>query len=132
MTVAEAVYLHREIFVERQYACWQAGSGPTTVVDVGANIGMFSMFALDEWSPSRLLAIEAVPDVTEMLRANLAGHPNVTVIGTAAGAADGQANFGYYPQCTIMSGRHYDVDHDRATVIRSAQLRATHLSDVAK
>jgi len=131
-TTAEAVYLYREIFVERQYACWDEGTGPATVVDVGANIGMFSMFALAEWSPRKLLAIEAIPDVTELLRANLAGYPNATVIGTAVGAAHGRADFGYYPRCTIMSGRHYDVDHDRATVIQSAQLRSVHLSDVAK
>lgn len=125
---AEAVHLYREIFVEGQYvaAGWQPPRTPV-IVDVGANIGMFSLFALSTWAPARVVAIEAIPDVAAALTHNLAGFDNVTVLNLAAGTEKGTAEFGYYPRCTIMSGRHYDTDHDRAAVLSSAAQRAADL-----
>ncbi|GIW83169.1 MAG: hypothetical protein KatS3mg105_4976 [Gemmatales bacterium] len=51
----------------------------TTVVDVGANIGAFTLAARRMFPQARVLAIEADPDNVELLRRNCAGDRQVTI-----------------------------------------------------
>jgi FkbM family methyltransferase len=48
---------------------------PATILDVGANTGFYSLLAVTAHRSARAIAYEAVPDIVELLRANLAANP---------------------------------------------------------
>jgi len=117
----ETNYLYREIVQDALYFSPRISMRQGTVVDVGANIGLFSMFASETWSPRRIIAIEAIPDVRDVLRRNVRELPGVVVPDVAAGSSDRQHNFTYYPEYSMMSGRHADPAEDFALVHQYAE-----------
>jgi FkbM family methyltransferase len=125
----ETRFLYEEIFGKREYAPPELRlAGDPVVVDVGANIGMFSLFALAEWHPSRLLAIEPIPELQSALRLNLQGFPDAQVVPVAVGRRREIATFTYYPGFSIMSGRYCDRARDMETVKSYARWEARSLS----
>lgn len=111
MSRSETDYLYREIVTDRLYESPIIGTCSGLVVDVGANIGLFSLQAVARWSPEWLVSIEAIPDVRDVLRRNLARNlppgaaTKVVVADVAAGAIDGISEFTFYPAYSMMSGR---------------------------
>ena len=77
-----------------------AGSSPTAV-DVGANIGFFSL-ALASLGFDRVFALEPVPDTCQRLLANLSLNPllgsRIEVIQAAAGDGSGTAEIMVFPE----------------------------------
>jgi FkbM family methyltransferase len=84
----------RDVYLERIYdARFQLDPGGT-ILDLGANIGMFTVLAAKKLVPEgRVFAVEPNPDVAAVLRRNLAenGISNVELIQAAAFTADGEA-----------------------------------------
>lgn len=110
----ETRFLYNEIFVQNTYA--QHGliiREGDVILDVGANIGMFALYALLGSNPARLYCFEPAPNCLAALRANLADWADkVVVIDAALGAAAGQARFTYYPGYSLMSGLFADRERD--------------------
>lgn len=79
-----------------------------TVIDVGANIGLFSLLASD-WGavPLRIVAIEPVPQVHAALQANLE-HTKMqgAALCCALGAAPGRMALHHYPRASMLSTFH--------------------------
>jgi amino acid adenylation domain-containing protein/FkbM family methyltransferase len=101
---SEARHLWREVFDERAYAppqiSYEKGS---TVIDVGANIGIFSRFALSETGGCRIVAIEPAEELFECLSRNLGAAPEVVALRLGCGARDEDATLSYFPQVPAMS-----------------------------
>jgi FkbM family methyltransferase len=114
----ETDYLYKEIFEDRTYIAPGAAPLPPApvVFDVGANIGMFSLFALTEWPGARVFAFEPVPDVFALLKRNVGAEPGATVHRLALGSAPEDREISYYPHYTMMSGFDADPVADRETV----------------
>jgi len=89
-----------------------------TVFDVGANIGLFALYAHGRAKNVRVFAFEPIPDVFDILRKNLDLH-QVRAELFQCGLSDGQesAVFTYYPLETCMSGCHADIEYDRKTLL---------------
>jgi FkbM family methyltransferase len=103
----ETEYLYREIFVKRAYLRYGLSIGGDAVVfDVGANIGMFSLFALSECPTASLYAFEPIPSIFEKLERNLA-HVSARAHLFRCGLSDIErfATFTYYPGYSIMSAQ---------------------------
>ena len=95
LDAAEARFLYEEIFVARSYA--QRFAKPlksnATIVDIGANIGVFALWALrgglsdeaSERSVGALLAIEPIARTHAVLRRNLAPWPCADALRVAVG-----------------------------------------------
>jgi FkbM family methyltransferase len=65
-----------------------------TFWDVGANIGLFSLYASKIVGPGgRVLSFEPSPDVLTLLRSNVEGNGNITVMPCGIGNTDGVASF---------------------------------------
>ncbi|MEY2513941.1 MAG: hypothetical protein QOJ89_1299 [bacterium] len=80
--------LYREIWIDERYrpAGWRAVARPT-VVDVGANVGVFSLWAARRLGAQQIVALEPSPAMAQELRANIARNDvrGVSVLQTAVG-----------------------------------------------
>lgn len=111
---AEAALLYREIFVEGSYE--RPGFPafiPRVVFDIGANIGLASMWFWQRWPGVAVVAAEPGPDSFQALRANLERHvPGGVAYNVAVSRKAGTARFGYYPGAPAESGLYADVGAD--------------------
>src|SRR5262249_35460889 len=80
------------------------------VFDVGANIGMFTVFASQFAKDVRVFAFEPIPAMVDLLQINASLYgTDVKVFGCGLGREAATASFTYYPRFTMMSGRYADV-----------------------
>ncbi|MEV0005094.1 amino acid adenylation domain-containing protein [Micromonospora sp. NPDC050980] len=110
----ETRYLYDEIFTQRVYLRDGIVLRPgATVLDVGANIGMFSLFVHQVCPDATIHAFEPVPAVVEALRRNVAefGVP-ATVHAHGLSREPGEVSFTYYPGYSMMSGHAAYADPD--------------------
>eukprot|EP00887_Chlorella_sp_A99_P007448 scaffold2.g7448.t1 len=102
--VASALVQQREVFQSRCYARHGLSLPPgAMVVDAGANVGLFTLFALLEWQPAaaRVLAFEPVPLLAAALERNVQRHglaDRVMVVCCGLHAEEGSLPFTFYPR----------------------------------
>jgi FkbM family methyltransferase len=120
----ETRFVHGEVFGARCYL--QHGielRDGDCVFDVGANIGMASIFFCKERRAIRLFAFEPSPAAYECLKANLELHrrrhgelhgADVRTFECGLSSEPGTAEFTFYPANSVMSGFHADLEKDRA------------------
>ncbi len=114
---AETAFLFAEIFQRQAYFRHGIGiADGATVLDVGANIGMFALAAHRAASGVRIHAFEPNPATVACLRRNLARYGvNGEVHAYALGQCASTARFTEYEGSSILSGLHADAS-DRAVV----------------
>ncbi len=112
----ESELLYEEIFVRRAYDRHGITFGDNDVVfDVGANIGLFTLFVLGRAPGALVHAFEPSRVVHELLRANLARHGfTARLHRVALSRHEGNASFTFYPGMSTMSGLLADPDVDLA------------------
>jgi len=105
----ETEFLYKEVWEQREYAhnkftCYDT---PDAVIfDVGANIGMFSMFAAKECEPHTctIHAFEPIPKISKLCKQNLATHvPTATVHRLGLSNKKGEATFNFHPNFSLHS-----------------------------
>jgi syringomycin synthetase protein SyrE len=112
---SEVEFTYDEIFEERSYLRHGVVLPDQAVIfDVGANIGMFSLFAGMSCRNARIFAFEPVPQTYEMLCLNASLYDlNITPLNAALAEQAGTATFTYYPRVSIFSGRFADRTGER-------------------
>jgi FkbM family methyltransferase len=111
----ETDFLYREIFVDRIYLRHGIELPPgATVVDVGANIGLFSLFVKLECPTARLYVFEPARELFRLAQLNLSRFADDVRL-FPLGLSDSEQNkeFTYYPGYSIMSGFHAAPERDR-------------------
>ena len=107
MNIAEVRFLHDEIFVDEVYL--RGGivlRSDAVVFDVGANIGMFSLFIGARCPSAQVYAFEPVPDMFAKLQQNIEARGlNVRPFNCGLSDHDHEVTFYYYPDESIMSCR---------------------------
>jgi amino acid adenylation domain-containing protein/FkbM family methyltransferase len=104
---SETDYLYEEIFEDEIYLRYGLELPPQACVfDVGANIGMFSMYVAEQSPGARIYAFEPIAEVCESLQRNaeLCRGATVKVCRYGLGARSGREEFSYYPQFSARSG----------------------------
>ncbi|MFE2977979.1 amino acid adenylation domain-containing protein [Streptomyces sp. NPDC059258] len=102
---SETEFLYDEIFTHLEYL----RNGITiedddTIIDVGANIGMFTLFAGTRAQGARIYAFEPIPPVFDSLRRNVALHGlNAKVFGCGLAAEEREETFTFYRHNTVIS-----------------------------
>jgi len=81
----------QQINDERMYDPIFAGRKDMTVVDLGANCGLFSVYAQD--SCSQLISVEPTPETFEVLSEIVKDLPNVTTVQAAIGPTSDPVTF---------------------------------------
>ncbi|MFM9964602.1 MAG: FkbM family methyltransferase [Planctomycetaceae bacterium] len=76
-----------------------------TILDVGANIGLFLHFVTKKCHNAKLYAFEPIPRIFDVLRANFENSKEhqVRLIRCGVSRAPGEAVFTYLPNCTARS-----------------------------
>jgi FkbM family methyltransferase len=108
MNIAELRFLHDEIFVGEVYLRGGIVLREDAVVfDVGANIGMFSLFVGARCPSAQVYAFEPIPEVFAKLQQNIADRGlAVRPFNYGLSDHDQEISFYYYPDISIMSCRH--------------------------
>ena len=121
----ETAYLYEEIFAKHTYvrhgirlfdgAC---------VFDIGANIGMFSMYVAQHCRNPRVYAFEPLAPIHDRLQANLGRHlADAQLFRIGLSAQDGSVEFTYYPGYSMMSGQTDYADPQAEVQVIKAFLR---------
>jgi FkbM family methyltransferase len=112
---AETDHFYHDIFETRVYA--RNGivlEGEPVVFDIGANIGLFSLFVRQHTKAARIFAFEPAPPTFDLLRQNLkaAGGENY-VFNVGLADRPGRMSLTFYPLSTGMSSFHADEAEER-------------------
>jgi amino acid adenylation domain-containing protein/FkbM family methyltransferase len=84
------------------------------VFDVGANIGLFTMFVQQGWKDVAVYAFEPIPAIFETLSINVSlygGNTKLFQYGIADESKE--VAFTYYPHSSTQSGRYANAQEDR-------------------
>jgi FkbM family methyltransferase len=100
---AETRFIYKEVFEQRCYE--QHGvtvANGDVVIDVGSNVGLFSLSLIERYQDLRLFCFEPVPGTRACLERNLADSPHrarhdIRVFDVALGAHDAQTTISFYP-----------------------------------
>lgn len=117
-TVAEAEFFYEDIFVKGVYSDHGLTLPEDAVVfDVGANIGMFSLYTHYHAVRPRVFSFEPCPPLFAILRQNVATHrTGAALINAGISDAPGSATFTFYPNSSGMSSFHGDAEDERAVL----------------
>ncbi len=107
-TEQEVRYIYQEIFTSLDYQ--QAGiklNNDATVLDIGANIGLFSLYLIRQFTKLRLIAIEPVTEIYTALEQNIANsqqqEQDITVLNKGVADRIGQSIIHFYPNIPANS-----------------------------
>jgi FkbM family methyltransferase len=121
---AELKQFYDDIFDKRVYTrhgiSLRAGD---CVFDVGANIGLFTVFAALEAPGARIFSFEPAPPLFAILRANTAPYADrVSLFNCGLSRSAGSAELTFYPHSSGMSSFYPDEREEKAalrTLIRN-------------
>ncbi|HSM51477.1 MAG TPA: FkbM family methyltransferase, partial [Thermoanaerobaculia bacterium] len=107
MSAEQTSAIYREIFEQEVYL--QHGIAlpeDACIFDVGANIGLFTLFARDRWPRARVFAFEPIRPTFEALRANVALYGDgARVFPFGLSDREEEADLTFYPRMAGLSGR---------------------------
>ncbi|MEO3876738.1 amino acid adenylation domain-containing protein, partial [Nonomuraea sp. B12E4] len=87
------------------------------VFDVGAHIGMFTLYVAARAPKGVVHSFEPIPDLFQVLALNAELHGvNARLHPMGLSDTAGTVEFAYYPELSILSGLYADEDEDRAVV----------------
>ena len=114
----ETDFLYQELFEDQSYFKHGIELEPgACVFDVGANIGLFSLFVGQVCPDADLYAFEPIPPVCDVLRINTALYGlRAQVYECGLSRKTGSEQFTYYPHLSIISGRFPKVAEEREVV----------------
>jgi natural product biosynthesis luciferase-like monooxygenase protein/FkbM family methyltransferase len=120
----QAGNMYREVFEARTYLRHGVTLEPgARVFDVGANVGLFTLFAHQASPGARVVAFEPMPDTHAALATNVALYGlDVTLYDAAVSDEPGEAEFTFYPHMPGMSSRFADPEEDKretASLVRA-------------
>jgi amino acid adenylation domain-containing protein/FkbM family methyltransferase len=116
---ADTEFMYAEIFEREVYLGGFVDlPAEACVIDAGANIGLFSLFASQNAPRGRVVAFEPAPAAADALLTNLKinGRTNVEVRVEALSGRKGSATLTYYPHSTGMTSLYASQDEERATL----------------
>ncbi len=114
----ETEYLYQEIFVERVYL--KHGivlNDDDCIVDVGANIGLFTLFAQQKCPQGTIYAFEPAPHAFEKLQLNAKLYcQNAHLFNCGLGAENQEETFTFYPRSSVFSSFAADTEQDEKAI----------------
>lgn len=111
----ETDFLYDEIFHKEMY--FKNGitlADNSTVLDIGANIGMFTLFVNSKSKNCKVYAFEPLPPTYDILQLNTGSLPNVTAVNCGLSNTNKEALFAYFPTMSTDSVQiKYRENHEK-------------------
>jgi amino acid adenylation domain-containing protein/non-ribosomal peptide synthase protein (TIGR01720 family)/FkbM family methyltransferase len=129
----ETDYVYQEIFEEYIYL----KNGITIedgdcIFDVGANIGLFSLFAQNRSRNARVFAFEPLPPTFEVLQTNMNLYGlKARLFNCGLSSRSEKIKFTFYPKMSVMSGAYADAQQEEQTTRAYLALKNQQLSEHA-
>jgi len=82
------------------------------IFDVGANIGLFSLFVKQNYPDAKIFAFEPIPILRKIFQLNLKKFSGIQVSEYGLTNEDKEEILTYYPDYSLMSGFHCDFNED--------------------
>jgi len=114
----ETDFMYREIFEERSYLRHGVALAEgSCIFDIGANIGVFSLFANSVCRGARIYSFEPAPALYDLLALNTSLYgTNFKIFKNGISSKEEEVVFTYYPHASILSGRFADEAEEKETV----------------
>jgi amino acid adenylation domain-containing protein/FkbH-like protein/non-ribosomal peptide synthase protein (TIGR01720 family)/FkbM family methyltransferase len=114
----ETEYLYQEIFGDRVYLRHRiVFNEDDCIIDVGANIGLFTLFAQQQCPQGTIYAFEPAPHAFEKLAINTKLYcQNVHLFNCGLGAENQEATFTFYPRSSVFSSFAADPEQDEKAI----------------
>jgi amino acid adenylation domain-containing protein/FkbM family methyltransferase len=114
----ETDYIYREVFELQAYRRHGITLRPgACVCDVGANIGMFTLFAHQLAPDIRHYAFEPNPTIFKILSANAALYcPEARLFQCGLSSTAREATFTFFPGFSLLSGLYADAEVEKGVV----------------
>lgn len=112
-----ALDVYKDVYEDKSYIQEGLSIKPgDVVIDVGANIGLWSLFVMEQVPQVRLIAVEPVPQIFEALQKNFQDHQppesSVTALNIGLAERERTATLHFYPQIPQLSSEiAFDYDH---------------------
>ena len=118
--VTDEIYMKHDIRVE----------DGDCVFDIGANIGLFTLFIQRQFPNTNVFAFEPIPPTFALLQANMNAHcPKVKVFECGLSNKSESADFTFYPEMSGISGRFAEPAKDKqaakAMILRQMDKEST-------
>lgn len=111
----EMRHFYEDIFEKEVYA--KNGitlSDTATVLDIGANVGLFTVFVQERWPGARVFCFEPSPPTFRILCKNtVCFGPRVKRFNMGLSREEGEAELTFYPQSSGMSSFYADEQEER-------------------
>jgi FkbM family methyltransferase len=120
--------VYQEVFSEHTYSKYNIKLGQgDVVIDIGANIGLASIYLALHYPGIRLFSFEPIPEVYNLLSKNmeLYGFDAMT-FNCGISNVNGKVPFNYYPNSTVLSGSYGNLEEERGNVFSYLQKEAAH------
>ncbi len=118
----------QDLFVDEDYAVDAVGH-PSTILDVGANIGLSVLYFRARYPDAVIYAVEPHPESVRKLRCNLASVRDVHILESAVGRQDGTLELFDAPGYSIGVSAHPERDGGRRVAVPVRRLESV-MSDV--
>ena len=114
----ETEYVYREIFEDQVYLRHGIHlSGAKHVIDIGANIGLFSLFVRSLCPQAEVLSFEPSPVAFRALVANCEHYgPGLRPFNVGVSERRGSAALTFYEKSSVFSSFHPDQAEDRSAI----------------
>ena len=93
------VFRIRNIFEEHEYSIppHHIPTGPLTIVDIGANVGLFALYMKNLRQDCDVYCFEPAAQTVELLKRNIADHPRIHLFPYALSNGEGMADLHLHP-----------------------------------
>lgn len=114
----ETNFMFNEIFQNNCYLKYGIKLGKNAVVfDVGANIGLFSLYIQNLHKDSTIYSFEPIPPIYEILKKNVELYNlNNKIFNIGLSDKNITEKFTYYPFATVLSGKFANAEEEFNTV----------------
>lgn len=115
---SETKLVYYEVFKEETYLKHgiKINKGDT-IVDIGANIGMATLFFSLNFQDIKVYSFEPIPAIFECLKANVSLYNvNAKIFNCGISNKSQEVIFKYYPNNTVLSGYYGDLGEEKQSV----------------
>ena len=127
----ETEFVQQEIFTNKTYLKHGLEiNNDSVIVDIGANIGLFTLFAKSIAPLCQIFAFEPAKEVFEKLQKNTQRFTSgIKLFNQGVSNFTGEDTFTYYPGYSVISGFHTDLAADKAVILAGEKFKSNPAAD---